>query len=197
MLSQVSESRPSTSAGKAFDRPWGTSFVGYQEPIRCLILACGNSLRGDDGVGPWLAAWAEERFRGNAGVRVIARQQWTPELAEEISRSPSVLFVDSSLEADPGRIQVAPVAPELRGAGLATHHLCAAELLGLCQELFDFLPRSAVLLTVGAGSTDLAEGFSDAVKAALPNLCAEIEKFVSGEEGPIITDKYFSRLNPS
>jgi Ni,Fe-hydrogenase maturation factor len=30
---------------------------------RCLILACGNTLRGDDGVGPWLAEWAEKRFR--------------------------------------------------------------------------------------------------------------------------------------
>ena len=31
-------------------------------PARCLILACGNTLRSDDGVGPWLAEWAEETF---------------------------------------------------------------------------------------------------------------------------------------
>ena len=146
---------------------------------RCLILACGNTVRGDDGVGLWLAAWAEERFRGDAGVRVIARQQWTPELAEEIAGSESVLFVDSSLESAPGRIQVIPVAPELQRLGLATHHLSAAALLGLTQELFEFVPRSAVLLTVGAGSTELHEGLSDVVKAALSEACPEIEKIVA------------------
>ena len=49
---------------------------------RCLILACGNTLRGDDGVGPWLAEWAENQFRTESQICVIARQQWTPELAE-------------------------------------------------------------------------------------------------------------------
>ncbi len=34
-----------------------------QTPIQCLILACGNTLREDDGVGPFLAQWAEEHWR--------------------------------------------------------------------------------------------------------------------------------------
>jgi len=54
---------------------------------RCLILACGNTLRGDDGTGPWLAEWAEKRFAAEAGVRVVIRQQWAPELAEELNCS--------------------------------------------------------------------------------------------------------------
>ena len=148
------------------------------KPLRCLILACGNPLRGDDGVGPWLAAWTEERFRAAPDVRVIARQQWTPELAEEIARAASVLFIDSSIESAPGKIQVSPVAPQPRKAGAATHHLNAAELLALTHELFASLPQSAILLTVGAGSTEFTEGFSDAVKAALPEACSEMEKIV-------------------
>ena len=63
-----------------------------QQKVRCLILACGNTLRSDDGVGPWLAEWAEERFLSETGVSVLIRQQWTPELAEDIARSESVLF---------------------------------------------------------------------------------------------------------
>ncbi len=150
--------------------------------VRCLILACGNSLRGDDGVGPWLAAWAEERFRANPDVRVILRQQWTPELAEEIAHAEFAIFIDSSLESDPGETLVVPVAPEPRGAALATHHLSAGELLGLTQELFNFLPRNALLLTVGADSTELKEELSDAVKAALPQACAEIERLALRRE---------------
>jgi hydrogenase maturation protease len=61
---------------------------------RCLILACGNTLRGDDGVGLWLAEWAEQRFSDQPGVRIIADHQWTPELAEDVARAQSLLFID-------------------------------------------------------------------------------------------------------
>jgi hydrogenase maturation protease len=66
--------------------------VASTSQIRCLVLACGNTLRGDDGIGPWLADWARHRFSDQAGFRAISRQQWTPELAEDIARAESVLF---------------------------------------------------------------------------------------------------------
>src|ERR1019366_3743012 len=140
-----------------------------QTPARCLILACGNTLRGDDGVGLWLAEWAENRFRLEPGVRVLVRQQWTPELAEEIARSESVLFIDCSVDSPPGYAKLLPVETAGATQGLATHHLGAAELLTVAQELYASLPRNALLLTIGAGSTELGEHFSDAVTAALPN----------------------------
>src|ERR1039458_10123617 len=62
------------------------------EKANCLVLACGNTLRSDDGVGLRLAEWAAHRFRDDSNVRVLARQQWTPDLAEEIAASESVLF---------------------------------------------------------------------------------------------------------
>ncbi len=81
---------------------------------RCLILACGNTLRSDDGAGPKLAAWAEERFRQEPDVRVISRQQWTPDLAEDIAAADSVLFVDSSASSPPGRVRLIPVPSPVR-----------------------------------------------------------------------------------
>ncbi len=123
--------------------------------ICCLILACGNTLRGDDGVGPWLADWAEKRFREESQVRVIARQQWTPELAEEIVRAHSVLFIDCSIDSAPGSISLTPVEPTAALQGLATHHQGAAELLALTRDLYSSQPTTAKLLTIGAGSTEL------------------------------------------
>ena len=149
-----------------------------QPKTRCLILACGNTLRGDDGAGPWLAAWAEERFRAEAGVRVLARQQWTPELAEDVARSESVLFIDCSIDSDPGSVRLTPVEPTSSGQGLATHHLGAPELLALSQELYGSLPREALLLTIGAGSTKLSEEFSEPVRVALPEVCRLLEDTV-------------------
>jgi hydrogenase maturation protease len=142
---------------------------------RCLILACGNTLRGDDGVGLWLAEWAERRFAGNADVRVIARQQWTPELAEDIARAESVLFIDCSVDSAPGSIQLTLVEPAAAGQGIATHHSGAAELLALARDYYSHQPKNAQLLTIGAGSTELGEVFSDAVTAALPRACRLIE----------------------
>jgi len=145
---------------------------------RCLILACGNTLRGDDGVGPWLAEWAQQRFQAEAGVRVLSRQQWAPELADEIARVESVLFIDSSAESSPGVIETVAVQPAATAEGLATHHLDAALLLALGRDLCNSLPRNAQLLTIGAGTTEVGEEFSGAVKAALPEACRLLEEIV-------------------
>ncbi|MGB7264319.1 MAG: hydrogenase maturation protease [Terracidiphilus sp.] len=149
----------------------------------CLVLACGNTLRSDDGVGPFLASWAAKRFSENARVRVVARQQWTPDLAQEIADANSVLFVDSSIDSVPGRVRLVPVASN-RGNGDAaarhpgTHHMAAHELLGLTRSLYGFIAAHAMLLTVGAGSTELGEAFSDRVEAALPRAQGVLEKAV-------------------
>lgn len=143
--------------------------------IRCLILACGNTLRSDDGLGPYLADWAADRLGHRPGARVLCRQQWTPELAEDIAGAESVLFVDSSAESAPGVIQLVAVAPAESRAGIASHHLSAAQLLSLCGELYASRPARALLLTVGMGSTELGSTFSNAVQAALPEVQALLE----------------------
>jgi hydrogenase maturation protease len=145
---------------------------------RCLILACGNTLRGDDGVGLWLAEWAEQRFSNQPGVRVIADHQWTPELAEDVARAHSILFIDCSIDSEPGSLQLMPVDPAPGGPEHNTHHLGAAELLSLGRALYNSLPHESLQLTIGAGSTDLGESFSAAVTAALPDACRLIEETV-------------------
>ena len=147
-------------------------------PAGCLVLACGNTLRSDDGVGPWLADWAEERFRDKPDVRVVSRQQWTPELAAEIAAAESVLFVDCSADSVPGRVSLIPVEANAGGNGCATHQLGAPELLGLTRALYGSQSTHAMLLTVGAGSTELGETFSDYVEAALPRARGVLEKAV-------------------
>jgi hydrogenase maturation protease len=132
-------------------------------------------MRGDDGVGLWLAEWAERRFAEHSGVRVIASFQWTPDLAEDVTRVESVLFIDCSVDSAPGSIKLTPVDPAPAGRGHSTHHLDAAELLALARDLYNSPPRNAQQLTIGAGSTELGEGFSPAVQAALPEDCRLIE----------------------
>jgi hydrogenase maturation protease len=147
--------------------------------VRCLILACGNTLRSDDGIGPWLAQWAEEKFGEDPSVRILVHQQWTPDLAEELAHSESAIFIDCSIEATPGSVRIVEVQQAKPTQGLATHHLGASELLALTRELYDSLPRSAVLLTIGAGSIGLGEEFSEPVLDAIPQACALLEDAVA------------------
>jgi hydrogenase maturation protease len=151
-----------------------------QTKSRCLILACGNTLRSDDGVGPWLAAWAQEKYHDEASVRVISRQQWTPDLAEEIVNCETILFIDCCVESAPGALLVIDVHPmPVTQRGIGSHHQCPQELLALAQGLYEALPHSAKVLTIGAGSTGLSEDFSPAVIAALPDACALLAQTVS------------------
>jgi hydrogenase maturation protease len=146
-----------------------------QQKARCLILACGNTLRSDDGVGPWLAEWAEEKFAAETGVRVLSHQQWTPDLAQDIAHANAVLFIDCSVDSTPGSVEIAAVEPAASPQGFATHHQGAPQLLALARELYGSLPANAQLLTIGAGSTELGESFSDAVLDALPKACRLLE----------------------
>lgn len=139
-----------------------------QTPTRCLVLACGNTLREDDGIGPFLAAWAEEHFASEPGVRVVSSHQWTPELSAEIASAESVLFIDCSVSQASGSVTLRPVeaAPDI--PRMLTHHLDAAGLLALAREFYAAQPRTAQLLTIGAASLELREGFSKVVEAAIP-----------------------------
>jgi hydrogenase maturation protease len=149
-----------------------------QRKARCLVLACGNTLRSDDGIGPKLAEWATERFQENRDVRVIARQQWTADLAAEIAAADSILFVDSAIDSVPGRVSLIPVAPRNPNGFASSHHLDAPELLGLTRSLYSAMSAHAMLLTVGAGSTELGEDLSEPVEAALPRARGILEKAV-------------------
>lgn len=145
---------------------------------RCLILACGNTLREDDGIGPFLAEWAEERWRGDARVRVLCDHQWTPEMVEDVAAAAAVVFVDCAADCEAGLVRCGPVEPAYDTKKLGTHHLDAAQMLALSTQLYGRMPRSSLLLTVGAGSLELREGFSDEVKAALPEAQRMLEESV-------------------
>lgn len=147
-------------------------------PTRILVLACGNTLRGDDGTGPWLAEWASRRFKDDPRIRVIARHQWTLDLAEELARVQAVLFIDCSLELAPGAVSLLPVAPNPEAASIASHHLSSPELLAIARHLYNATPREAVQLTIGAGSVALGEEFSQPVAQSLNTACERLEELI-------------------
>ena len=134
---------------------------------RCLILACGNTSRGDDG-----AAWRLVEMAAIAGlpetVEIIAQQQWTPELAADLAEADSVLFVDCRLDGAPGTVTRTTVEAAETAPNYLSHHTDAAGLLRLTAELYGTRPRRADLLLICGESLGYTEALTPVVENALP-----------------------------
>jgi len=125
------------------------------EPASLLVIGYGNSLRGDDGVGPRVA----EAVGGLRlpGVFTITCHQLSPEHAEAISKAEGVVFVDASLEAADG-VQFREVT-----AGETTQLLAHAAdprtLLALARDVYGRAPK-AWWLTISVDDLSFSETLS-------------------------------------
>ncbi len=147
-----------------------------------LLLACSNPLRGDDGLGGWLAMKVEGQF-ARSHLEVMASRQFTPEMAEPISTADTVIFLDCSATAEPGQISLQAVEATSKPARLMTHHMSPAALLWMSQELYGRIPRHAYLITVGGESFRRGETLSDTVRAAAPAVLKMVGELVRAANG--------------
>jgi len=79
-----------------------------------LIIGYGNLLRGDDAVGCRVAYKLDQLFQDDPDVEVIASQQLTPEMAEDVARSNFVLFLDAATGEKPGTLRRTRLATAVR-----------------------------------------------------------------------------------
>jgi len=134
---------------------------------RVLLFACGNTLRGDDGVG-WRIGCAVEQQTPHNGLTVVCTRQLLPEHAEAISAADVVVFVDCSAVTTAGSVLTIPIEPAKNPPRSFTHHLDPASLLKLTADLYSRIPRRAVAVTVGGESFEVTDQLSRIVKAAVP-----------------------------
>jgi len=130
-----------------------------------LLLACGNSLRQDDGVGLRIAEAAEHLFPASR-LRIVAAQQFTPEMAADLAATDLVIFVDASAVDEPGAIRVVPVAAQDEAPD--THHLDPPALLAMAQTFCGHVPARAFALTIGASHFGYGEEISGPLRQAVP-----------------------------
>ncbi len=151
---------------------------------RTLILACGNPVRGDDAVALQLASQLRDQFAGPR-VTVHTSQQWTPELAEPLSRCDLAIFLDASASFSPGFVHCESVRP-LAGEphALLTHSCTPPLLLSLSQHLYSHLPERAFLLTIGAQSFAFSYSLSAPVQRAIPEALSRIHSILAGATFP-------------
>ena len=145
-----------------------------------LIIGYGNSLRGDDAVGSLAAEELRQHYHDDPNVQVIASHQLTPEMAEDISRSDFVIFLDASSSAEPGKVWQTPVLPKPELAGF-THQLTPASLLSAAEKLYGRVPE-AVCITLAGWSFKLDNKLSRRAKMLLPVLVGQAKDAVDAHQ---------------
>lgn len=149
-----------------------------------LILACGNPLRGDDAVALHLATRIREQLAGPE-VIVHTAQQWTPELAELLSRCNLAIFLDASARFSPGFVHCEAVTPYIGAGHSMLTHFCNPEILLLMsRRLYGRVPRHSYLLTIGARSFAFSFSLSSTVQRAIPEALARINSILDGVTYP-------------
>lgn len=145
---------------------------------KALIIGYGNPLRGDDGLG-WHAAQMLAPVAAARGAEVITCHQLTPELAQLISGTDVVIFVDAAGGGTPGRLDWRRVEAQVGQAAFA-HHLSPEALLGMARRLYGRSPRAGVVSVVGE-TFACSEELSPTVRAALPALVELVDGLLSGK----------------
>lgn len=158
--------------------------------VDTLVIACGNPMRGDDGVGPIVAEQVEaslpEHLREHN--RFIITHQLLPELALELAQARCAVLIDARVsDGEPaGVAKVQPVKPENCAScgnhscgaesGL-THHWTLPRLLAMAEMLFGHAPE-AYTVSVSAETFDDADTLSPTIRAAVPQMCEQVLKLV-------------------
>lgn len=138
-----------------------------------LVIAYGNPLRADDGVGHHVAA----RLASAAGVRVVTGHQLMPEMAEDVSRAALVVFVDAEEGPSPGTVRERAVAAAAADR-ILTHHVTPETLLACAADWYGRAP-AGVLMTVAGGDFSYGEALSPPVARAADAVVDRIEEIVS------------------
>jgi hydrogenase maturation protease len=138
-----------------------------------LVIGYGNTLRRDDGVGPEVAGQVEALHM--PGVRTLVCHQLTPELAETISRSVRVVFVDADAKAT-GEAALRPIEAAEAGQILA-HATDPRSLLALSKQIFGVVPEAWVL-AVPVEDLGFGEGLSPRAAAGLTVALRQIQALV-------------------
>ena len=121
-----------------------------------LVIGYGNTLRGDDGIGPAVAEAVAAL--GLPGVRVIVAHQLAPELAADLADARLAVFVDAAVGGKP--VTAVRIEPASAGA-VMTHAADPRGLLALCATAYQKCPE-AWLVTAAGADFDFRDGLSPA-----------------------------------
>lgn len=146
-----------------------------------LVLGVGNSLMGDDGLGPAALARLLRDWSLPPGISCLDGGTAGLALLPEIEDAGRVLVIDAiDIGAQPGA-DVAldrSVLPKYCGLRISPHEVGLRDLLALAQ-LRGRLPGQTVVLGLQPAAIALSAGLSEAVAGRLPHLVRRVAELLA------------------
>jgi len=139
--------------------------------IELLVIGYGNSLRGDDAVGPRVAQALEELRL--PGISALSCDLLAPELADPIAKAQKVAFVDASVEPM-SSVRLRPLSPADSSQILA-HAADPRTLLALARDVFGHAPP-AWWVTIPVENLEIGGELSGRARAGIEQAIREIKK---------------------
>jgi hydrogenase maturation protease len=118
---------------------------------KCLLIGFGNTLRRDDGLGPYVVdGLATENLRGME-IAKISIPQIDLILASGLSRVDVALFVDARVDDsdEPVIVEHCSASEDASPFGSSSHSLSIPDLLRLTRDLYGHKPESYVVMPKG------------------------------------------------
>lgn len=153
------------------------------ELLTILLIGYGNPLRGDDVVGQVVAGIVEAWEVPD--VTVLARQQLTPELADDIAQADIVYFVDASIDESLEHPLIHDVEFS-SDSEIRSHYSSPKELLKLTRELHGHEPRS-YLIEVPAQCFELHEGISAKARCGVEEVLEQLRHTLGKSQKPVMS----------
>jgi hydrogenase maturation protease len=154
-----------------------------------LIIGYGNELRGDDGLGPFVAeSIAAAKL---PGVVVKTAVQLLPELAADLAEARLVVFVDASMKPGEQGIPVRLLAAD-DTFSWCTHRADPHTLLALTQAIYGRTPETWWLAVSGL-DFDYREGMSDFAKENAQQAIARLTRSIQAK--PVRSLAWLGRIN--
>ena len=142
-----------------------------------LVVGVGNELFGDDAIGPFVARIVASWRRPQVTTLVVG--QLLPELASDLGRFRSAIFVDAAHGPPTSEAALAPLAANAQPPSLL-HGLTPQALLGLGEILGDVVP-AAWLLPVPGERFDLRDALSDTAHRGIDLALAVLARLLPAE----------------
>lgn len=152
----------------------GPPAAAARAAVLTLVIGYGSPIRGDDAIGP-LTADALCAGPLPAHVQVLSRHVLTAELVEDLAAVRRVIFLDASVEGEPGEVLVRRIHPDAAAISTMAHFLDPRELLAWCETLYQQAPQAWLVSAAGASFDYACYTLSAAATAAVPALLAEVK----------------------
>lgn len=138
------------------------------EVKKCLIIGCGNTLRGDDGLGPNIAEGLKDVVESDGvDVRIMALPQLDVILAPEMCEADIVIFVDARADDNEALVKIERIEPVAGSATLqhTSHTVSMPVLLRIALDWYGTAPLCYAVMPK-AYDFSIGENVSEKAKVA-------------------------------